>query len=275
MILNCLALIVIAANLTGPVHEATHLFTQMAAGAKGEFLAFGVCGTTGTLIVDLNSFFWKVMYEGSAVLVNILIGFICLAILKLFKLKPLSRLLTLMLTIMHLSMGFGYFLRDGILYFEGGGMGDWSKVLERFNGSIALRIGMLTVGSAGILLTFYIAYRQAYHFISDNNDKLERRRVASAIYLYPFILNAVAFTLLSLNSPLGFGFDSLIVHSITNTFGMIAFFWGYMFVAHIVKPMKKNIYYFSPCAERKIWLWVVAAALLVFDGFFLCPGIYF
>ena len=56
---------------------------------------------------------------------------------------------------------------------------------------------------------------------------------------------------------------------------MIGFFWGYMFVAHMVKPRKQNVYYFSPCAEKKIVLWIVAAALLAFDALFLCPGFYF
>jgi len=60
-----------------------------------------------------------------------------------------------------------------------------------------------------------------------------------------------------------------------NIFGMIGFFWGYMFVAHMVKPRKQNVYYFSPCAEKKIVLWIVAAALLAFDALFLCPGFYF
>ena len=48
-----------------------------------------------------------------------------------------------------------------------------------------------------------------------------------------------------------------------------------MFTAHIVKPRKQNVYYFSPCAEKKIVLWVISAAVLAFDAFVLCPGIYF
>lgn len=45
MIINCIALGIIAMNLTAPVHEATHLITQMLAGAKPEVLAFGCAGT--------------------------------------------------------------------------------------------------------------------------------------------------------------------------------------------------------------------------------------
>ncbi|MBQ7505029.1 MAG: hypothetical protein IJT79_06920 [Ruminococcus sp.] len=278
MIINCLALMIIAANLTSPVHEATHMLTQVAAGMKPEFLGFGINSTAGTVSVDMNSFFWKLMYEGSAALMNVAVGFILLLILSKIRFGPLSRAFMLMLTIMHLSMGFGYFLRDGIAYSPNNGMGDWCKVLDRFDGSIALRIGMLVVGSAGILLTFYIAYRQAYHFIKNNNDKKERNTVASALYLFPFILFSVVYTLLGLVSPLAAeigAVNSLIFGAITNVFGMITFFWGYMFTAIMVKPMKKSIYYFSPCADKKIILWIGAAALLLFDVFVLCPGIYF
>ena len=85
------------------------------------------------------------------------------------------------------------------------------------------------------------------------------------------------FTLVELRGPVArASMESfLIISPIINIFGMIGFFWGYMFVAHMVKPRKDNVYYFSPCAEKKIVLWIVAAALLAFDALFLCPGFYF
>ena len=274
MILNGLALIVIANNLTSPLHELTHMLTQMAAGMQACCLSFGAAETVGTVKVNMDSVFWKIMYEGSAALMNIVVGFLCLLLLKKCRFKPLSRVLMLQLTIMHLSMGFGYFLRDGVSYTPGGGMGDWSKVLERFGGSVPLRIGLLVVGTVGFLLTFYIAYRQAFHFIRDNEDKAERRQVTAAIYLFPYLFNAVVITLLGLRSPLG-AENALVIGGIVNIFGMIPFFWGYMFVAHMVKPRKDNVWYFSPCAEKKIGLWIFALALLVFDALILCPGIWF
>ena len=278
MIINCIALGIIAMNLTAPVHEATHLITQMLAGAKPEVLAFGCAGTVDPT-ADISTVFWKVMYSGSAALMNIVIGTVLLIVLKKFRLGSLSRPLVLMMTMMHYSMGFGYFLRDGILYSPDpdAQLGDWAKVLQRFDGSNVLRVGLLIVGSLGILFVFYIAYRQAFHFISDNNDKKERNRVASAIYLFPYLFNAAAFTLVELNSPIAKDDIQafLIISPIINVFGMIGFFWGYMFTAHIVKPRKQNVYYFSPCAEKKIVLWVISTAVLAFDAFVLCPGIYF
>ena len=280
MILNCLALGIIAMNLTAPVHEATHLLTQMIAGAKPVVLAFG-CADTVDPTANIDTFFWKIMYTGSAALMNIVIGFILLIVLKKAKLGPLSRPLVLMTTMMHFSMGFGYFLRDAFMYDPDHDpnieQGDWCKVLENFNGSIALRIGMLVVGSIGILLVFYIAYRQAFHFISDNNDKKERGKVVSAIYLFPYLFNAVVFTLVELRGPVARQSMAsfLVISPIINIFGMIAFFWGYMFVAHMVKPRKDNVYYFSPCAEKKPVLWIAAVAVILFDAFILCPGIYF
>lgn len=274
LILNGLALIVFAANLTGPVHEAAHMLTQMAAGMQPDFWAFGVNGTKGAVSVDLTSFFWKLMFEGSAAFMNIVVGFICFFVLRRKRLGSLSRVFLLHLTMMHMSMGFGYFLRDGIAYTPGGGMGDWSKVLERFGGSLTLRVGMLAVGSLGILFVFSLAYWEAFRFIRASEDRAERRAVASAIYLWPYLFQGVALTLLGLVSPLG-TVDSLVIHGITNFFGMIAFFWGYMFVAHLVKPPKAQLFYFSPCAEKRLGLWLAAAALLAFDAFILCPGIYF
>lgn len=280
LILNCLALGVIAMNLTAPVHEATHLLTQMAAGSKPVVLAFGCAGTVNPT-ADMSSLFWKIMYSGSAALMNIVIGTILLIVLKKCKLGPLSRPLVLMTTMMHYSMGFGYFIRDFFMYDPNHDpnveQGDWAKVYENFDGNIALRITMLIIGCIGILFVFYIAYRQAYHFISDNNDKKERNRVASAIYLFPYLFNAVIFTLVELRGPVAQdNIESfLVISPIINIFGMIGFFWGYMFVAHMVKPRKDNVYYFSPCAEKKIALWIVALAVIAFDAFVLCPGIYF
>ena len=277
VILNCLALGIIAMNLTAPVHEATHLLTQMIAGAKPVVLAFG-CADTVNPTVNTDTFFWKIMYAGSAALMNIVIGFILLIVLKKAKLGPLSRPFVLLLTMMHFSMGFGYFLRDGIAYNPGpDNLGDWAKVLENFDGNIFLRIGMLTVGAIGILMVFYIAYRQAFHFISDNNDKKERNRVASALYLFPYLFNAVVFTLLELRGPVARESLSafLVISPIINLFGMIGFFWGYMFVAHMVKPRKDNVYYFSLCAKKKPVLWIIALLVIAFDFFVLCPGIYF
>ena len=280
MIINCIALGIIAMNLTAPVHEATHLITQMLAGAKPEVLAFGCAGTVDPT-ADISTVFWKVMYSGSAALMNIVIGTVLLIVLKKFRLGPISRPLVLMTTMMHYSMGFGYFLRDFFLYDPNPDpdiqQGDWAKVFENFDGNLALRITMLIIGCIGILFVFFIAYRQAFHFISDNNDKKERNRVALAIYLFPYLVNAVVFTLVELRGPVAQdNINSfLIISPIINIFGMIGFFWGYMFVAHMVKPRKDNVYYFSPCAQRKIALWIVAAALLVFDALFLCPGFYF
>ena len=280
MIINCLAMGIIAMNLTAPVHEATHLLTQMIAGAKPEVLAFGCAGAVDPT-ADIGSVFCKVMYTGSAALLNILIGTVLLIVLKKAKLGPISRPLILMTTLMHYSMGFGYFLRDFFLYDPDPApdvqQGDWAKVYENFGGNDALRITMLIIGCLGILFVFYIAYRQAFHFISDNNDKKERNRVAMVIYLLPYLLNAVVFTLVELTGPVARkSMESfLIISPIINIFGMIGFFWGYMFVAHMVKPRKQNVYYFSPCSEKKIPLWIIAAAVLLFDVFVLCPGIWF
>lgn len=277
LILNCLALGVIAMNLTAPVHEATHLLTQMIAGAKPVALAFG-CADTVNPTANIDTVLWKIMYAGSAALMNIVIGFILLIVLKKCKLGPLSRPLVLLTTLMHFSMGFGYFLRDGILYQPGSeNLGDWAKVLENFNGNLILRIAMLVVGCLGILFVFYIAWRQAYHFISDNTDKKERNRVASALYLFPYLFNAVIFTLVEMRGPVAkesLG-NFLIISPLINFFGMIGFFWGYMFVAHLVKPRKDNVYYCSIYAGKAVLLWVIALAVLAFDLFVLCPGIYF
>lgn len=280
LILNCLALGIIAMNLTAPVHEATHLLTQMIAGAKPEVLAFGCAGTVDPT-ASIGSVFWKVMFSGSAALMNIVIGTILLIVLKKAKLGPLSRPFVLMTTMMHYSMGFEYFIRDFFLYDPNPDptvqQGDWAKVYENFGGNMALRITMLIIGCLGILFVFYIAYRQAFHFISDNNDKKERNRVASAIYLFPYLLNAVLFTLVELNGPVAkTNIESfLIISPIINIFGMIGFFWGYMFVAHMVKPRKENVYYFSPCAEKKPVLWIAAILIIAIDAFILCPGIWF
>lgn len=274
MVANGLAIFVLAVTLTAPVHECVHLLTKMAAGAEPIYLAYGVTESTNTIVVDTESFFWKVMLEGSAALFNVALGLVLVVVLQRCRLKPLSRQFVLILTILHLCMGFGYFLRDGVVYSPNNGMGDWSKVLDRFDGSLALRLGMLVVGSAGYLLALYLAYREVYHFIEHNEDKAERGRVTSALYLWPYLFNAVVFTVVNLFSPLP-PLISLVISGTINLFGYFPLFIGWLYVGKLLKPMKRNIYYFSPCAEAKPILWVVAAAVLAFDVFVLCPGMYF
>lgn len=50
---------------------------------------------------------------------------------------------------------------------------------------------------------------------------------------------------------------------------------GFLYAGLVLKPMKRNIFYFSPCAEQKPLLWVAALVVLALDAFVLCPGIYF
>ena len=269
-----MALFIIAVNLTAPPHELTHLLTQMAAGYSPVNLSFGAALTEGTTYVNTESVFWKIMMEGSAALFNILVGTVLLVLLKKFRFTDTWRVLLLQLTLLHLCMGFGYFLRDSISYSPNNGMGDWSKVLDRFNGSTVLRISILIVGTLGYLLTFYVAYKEAFHFIRDNNDKTERRELTSTLYLYPYLMNAVVFTLINLLSPMGW-LNALIIGGVMNIFGFIAFFWGYMFVSHMVKPLKDSIYYFSLPSEKLTGIWICAVALLLIDIFILCPGIAF
>ena len=274
MVLNGLALFVLALNLTGPVHEGVHMLTQMAAGLTPHFLSFGVMDAVGTPTVDMSSPFWKLMFAGSAAIFNVCVGLVLAAVLRFCKLGPLSRQFSLLLCILHLCMGFGYFLRDGIAYSPNNGMGDWSKVLDNFDGSLPLRIGMLVVGSVGWLFALYLVYREAYHFIEHNDDQRERMQVASALYLWPYLFNAVVMTLINLNSPLE-PLQSLLISGILNLFGYFPLFIGGLYVGKLLKPMKQSIYYFSPCAEPKALLWVAAVAAFIFDALALCPGIYF
>lgn len=274
MVLNGLALTVLAVTLTGPVHEGVHMITQMLAGCTPHYLSFGVMEAVGTPTVDMGSTFWRLMFDGSAALFNVVVGIVLTVMLRMARLKPLSRHFVLLLAIFHLCMGFGYFLRDGIAYSPNNGMGDWSKVLDNFGGSPVLRVCMLVVGSAGYLFALYLAYYEAYHFIEHNEDKDERVRVTSALYLWPYLFNAVVFTLLTLFSPLG-ALDSLIISGTLNLFGYFPLMIGYLYAGRLLKPMKKSIYYFSPCSEEKPVLWVAALVVLALDAFVLCPGIYF
>lgn len=181
-IVNLIATGIIAMSLTGPVHEFTHLVTQLIAGCTPEVFSYAAVSTGGTPSVNLDSFIWKIMYEGSAALLNIVVGLVLLLVLNKVKMKALSRAFVVQLTLMHLCMGFGYFLRDGILYSDGTNLGDWAKVIGRFGGSGALRVTLVVLGCIGILLTFYIAFYEAYHFIGDNNNRPERRMVSSTLY---------------------------------------------------------------------------------------------
>ena len=272
-VLNGLALMILAVTLTGPVHEGVHMVTQVAAGLSPDYISFGVMSTTGTPAVDMGSFFWKIMFHGSAAIFNVVCGIVLTIVLYRARLRPLSRHFTVLLAILHLSAGFGYFLRDGMFYAPDGGMGDWSKVLDSFDGSIALRITLIVVGTAGYLFALYLAYHEAYHFIEHNEDKAERTRVTSALYLWPYLFNAVVFTGLTLLSPLG-ALDSLFISGTLNLFGYFPLMIGFLYAGLLLKPMKRNIYSFSPCAEKKPVLWAASVAVFVFDALILCPGIY-
>ncbi len=163
--------LLIAIILSQFLHELTHAFFGLIVGSKGLQVHFFAANALQQIPSD--QIFKIILVEGSAALVNILVGLFAFLIFTKTKTTSIWLKYTAFLTtIFSFCLGFGYLMFDGIFYTPGG-PGDFKAILNLFNGNIFLRIFLILIGSLGWFWTLFFTAKGAWQFILEENQKVK------------------------------------------------------------------------------------------------------
>lgn len=275
-LLNCIGSSLLAIFFTVPVHELFHALTSLAYGDK-----VVIYSATAVLPADIINYealspLNRIMVTGgSASILNAIIAVILAIILLKCSMGSALRLFLTQLMGAHFCQGFGYFLIGGFF-----GAGDWSNVfsyLADLPGLVStLRIVLSILGSAGIVVSFFLLNHMSYYFIEDPTDKKVKKSVAFKLHLLVFILGMAIGVLNTLIGPHyksgGLSIGSMILFN----FMWIPFFWGFMFtgVMKVNQPKESRFLYDLPKKPNFVLI-AVGIILMAIDIFVFGPGIQF
>ncbi len=147
--------------------------------------------------VSMPESWQKAVMQGSAAIVNILIGFVAA-----FVFARVSTWITK--TFAYYVAGFSWFSGFGYLFIDSitagpNTHGDWGKVIMMLGGSWTVRIPILGVGAVGYAWTIYWLARGTRDIASAMNESVGRRILVLLIAPY-FVVN-ILFTFLSFWHP--------------------------------------------------------------------------
>ncbi|WP_026665452.1 hypothetical protein [Butyrivibrio sp. FC2001] len=273
-LLNCTISGLLAMVLSVPFHEFTHFLTDIIYGHEVYvFCANAVSNSDDFDFMALTPFHRAMAAGGSASIINVMIAIILFFIIIKVNMGPVMRMFMIQYYAMHMCLGFGYFMVNGIF----GAFGDWGNVFGLFPDStvMIMRIVLGTLGSAGILFTMFSLNYFSYYFIKDTTDKKERFHVGLGLHLLPFIATSVFSVIVDMNSYLmkaGY-FDNNIFFSIAVRFIFIPLFWAFLYTWTLVKPPKEGRFKYELTKKPEYILWIITIILLLIDLFVLAPGI--
>ena len=252
------------------LHESIHLFASWAVGAQvNAFNLFAV----DTVLFKNGTDTWKnLVIEGSASIVNVIIGFLSLLAFCAIKRMPaLLRQFFLQLTGYSLLMGFGYFMFDALFY-SPGAVGDWKSILTMLGGSLYLRIPLILIGGGGVLFTFFLMAKNILVFCENRESKQERFKTAFPVLLMPYIVYGILYLVLSLWHPIGFP-EGLLVIFFQFVFGFSGFLWAFFLSVYWLKPNLKDKRYFGLPEKLSFWWMAFTVGVLVFEIAYLLPTV--
>jgi hypothetical protein len=253
-------------------HEATHGIAALLVGARWQ--AFNLFGVESVWPGQPNE--WgDVVIAGSAAIINILVGIVCVALFSAqFALRrPLLRLLLLYTGAYSLLTGFGYIFFDPLFYSPQDTLGDWRRIVSTLGGGWEVRIPLILIGAAGVLWVFFWLPKGALKFGERTDLHQNRVAVALPVLLVPYLAVNLIFTVLAFWHPVGpQGVIIVVLHYWS---GYIAFFWAFFLAAYWleVKAPPANP---TPLPQAISWPWVIGSiAALAVSVALLLPTIYF
>lgn len=270
LIFNSLFTAAAALFFSQVLHESIHLFAAWAVGMQvNAFNLFAV----DTVLFENGTDIWRNLFvEGSASIVNVIIGFLSLIAFCVIKRMPaLLRQFFLQLTGYSLLMGFGYFMFDALFY-SPGAVGDWKSILTMLGGSLYLRIPLILIGGGGVLFTFFWMAKNILVFCENRESKQERFKAAFPVLLMPYIVYGILYLVLSVWHPIGFP-EGLLVIFFQFVFGFSGFLWAFFLSVYWLKPNTRDKRYYSlPMKLNFSWM-AFATAILVFEIAYLLPTV--
>jgi hypothetical protein len=269
-IVNSLSTAMVALLLSHVLHEITHLVVALATGAKVSRL--NLFAVDITLFGEPSKVLADMAIEAGASIVNVIAGLTAVTLFHLLnQYRPLLKQLLLQIAAYNLLMGFGYFLFDALFYTPDM-PGDWRSVITMLDGSIALRVALILIGTIGMLLTFFWLAKNVLVFAADREVQAERFAVAYPLLLLPYLVYGTLYCLLSLWHPLGFP-TGIIITALQFFFGFSGMLWAFFLAVYWLKP-SPNIRYYGELPATVSPAWVITAIfVLALKIFVLLPTI--
>ncbi|MBD3399010.1 MAG: hypothetical protein GF399_01600 [Candidatus Coatesbacteria bacterium] len=255
---NALATALLAAVLVQVFHEACHGLLAEACGARFTRFNLFAAGWEGEV-----SPAQRALIAGGPPVLNVLTGLAAVLLTTRDRTKRYSGLYLFLLYFAAFSLlsGFGYFLKDGAFFAQGGGnAGDMAVVLEYLGGSWLWRGLFILLGAGGWIWTFFWLAGRVQGLTPAVGDKTQRLRVALPLLLTPYLVIGVLFTILAVFHPLGIAAGVIMVgfHYLLGCSGLL---WAFFQAVHWREPRADE----RPTVElprRLRWGWLAAAALV-------------
>lgn len=189
----------VAIILSQLLHELTHAFFGVLVGAENVQVHFFAANALQS--VDQGEVLKILLVQGSAVLLNILVGLIALfAFSQRATEKAWAKYTAFLTVIFSFCLGFGYLLFDGLFYTPGAA-GDFKAILDLFDGNLLLRLVIIAIGATGWVWTLFFASQKAWVFVEDESNKVKAN---IRLLLIPYFISSFLVTLLAfVNHPLG------------------------------------------------------------------------
>lgn len=216
---NAALLTIVALAASQLVHELAHAGAGLVVGAE-------------TVLVSLFAAYIEPagLSEGALVAVavaapavNVLVGVAAWGASRAVAGRaPWWSVTLLLIAAFSLLMGFGYAMVDPVFY-QPGAPGDFAVLLDAVNGSVAWRIGLFAVGSAGWVATMFALATELWRF---QHPAVRRTGLGMALLLLPYLL-AVALMVPAAGWLHPLGSDGAIIIALQYVFGMSALVWSF------------------------------------------------
>lgn len=217
---NSAALTAVALLATQFVHEFAHAITGIVVGAESVlltlFAAFiGPDGLTEGALVAVAV---------SAPIVNILVGIAALAASRAVAGRaPWWSAALLVAAAFSLLTGFGYAMVDPVTY-RPGAPGDLAVLLDAVDGSVAWRVGLFAVGSAGWVATMFVVAIETWRF---DHPTVGRTGLATAMLLLSYVLSVALLVPAAVRfHPLGG--EGAAILAVQYVLGLSALVWSFL-----------------------------------------------
>jgi hypothetical protein len=259
--LTTMSIAAIAFCLTAAIHEGVHALSCIGVGANlQEFSAMHVACET-------NAIWQRKIVAGSAAIINIVIGFICLLILQRSQGRASETQFFLwVFMLMNWLLGAGYWMFSGIA-----NVGDWATVIDGLEPHWLWRIVMAAVGSGVYLFFVWFSLRELGKIIG-GTDAQEQITRATKLGMYAYIVIFLVTLATALFNPYGITGLPAVAGLLLALGGMSPLLWMMQwFRAKSFVKIEQ-----APLAIDRRWSWVMIAAVVVLiDVLILGRTIYF
>ena len=255
--LNAISIALVAVLATQVFHESCHAIASVLVGARLKW--FNLFAVDHDWVGEMNR--WgEIIIAGNAPLMNLVTGGMAAALFsrRWVMRRPTLRLFLLYFGIYSLSTGFGYLIRDALVYQpEGQNLGDLSRVLELLDETWPVRILMGLIGAAGYRWVMLWLARSTLRFGEGMAERSRRLRLALSLLMAPYLTINVIFTVLSFWHPIGT--DGILVTAFQYWIGysafLLAFGASYWTEVDTAPPDA------TPLQIRLSWPWAAGAAV--------------